>query len=188
MARQKFEKGQHVWVQRPYGSWRNAIVANPDVETKHYSPHTGKGQSITHNVLIYTRLVNGQPTGEEFLVRNSRANIVTEERFAEIAAERKAKEWYDTVARQQQREVSLARYTERATTIIDTVLQVIGQVTGDVAKLTDYLMAEFHLPRFGHTTSKQIAALRAEYREEAEEAKKKIRDAGLPESKPLGQE
>ena len=186
--RQTFSKGQHVLVKHPYGTWRSAIMANPNVETKNYSPYTGKGQSVSHNVLI-SWLVNGQPTGEEFLVRNSRANIVTEERFAEIAAERKAKGWYDTVARQQQREVSLARYTERATTIIDTVLQVIGQVTGDVAKLTDYLMAEFHLPTsFGHTTPEQITALRAEHREEAEEAKKKIRDAGLPEWKPFGQD
>ena len=33
-----------------------------------------------------------------------------------------------------------------------------------------------------------MAALRAEYREEAEEAKNKIRDAGLPDWKPWGQE
>ena len=181
MARQKFEKGQHVWVKRPYGTWRPAIVAIPDVETKHYSPHTGKGQSIAHNVLIYTRLVNGQPTGEEFLIRNSRANVVTEARFAEMAAEKQAKGWYDTVARQQQREEALAQYTERATTIVETC-------GGDVAKLTDYLMGKFHLVKYGHITPEDMVKERAEYREEAEEAKKKIRDAGLPESKPLGQE
>ena len=186
MARQTFSKGQHVWVKRPYGVWQSAIVAEPDEEQKGYSYSRGQS-NITHHVRVIRR-VNGQPTGKEFLVRNSRANVVTEERFAGMAAEKQAKGWYDTIARQQQREVSLARYTKQATTIIDTVLKVIGQVTGDVAKLTDYLMAEFHLPRFGHTTPEQIAVLRAEYREEAEEAKKKIRDAGLPESKPLGQE
>ena len=187
MARQTFSKGQHVWVKRPYGVWQSAIVAEPDEEQKGYSYSRGQ-PNITHHVRVIRR-VNGQPTGEEFLIRNSRANIVTEERFAEMAAEKQAKGWYDTVARQQQSEVSSARYTERATTITDTALPVIRQVTGGVAKLTDYLMAEFHLPTsFGHTTPEQIAALRAEYREEAEEAKKKIRDAGLPESKPLGQE
>ena len=180
MARQTFSKGQHVWVKRPYGTWRSAIMANPDVETKHYSPYTGKGQGIAHNVLI-SWLVNGQPTSGEFLVRNSRANIVTEERFEEMATEKQANTWYDTVARQQQREEELARYTEQATTIIDTY-------GDDVAKLTDYLMGAFRLVKYGHSTPDDIVKERARYRQEAEEAKKKIRDAGLPECKPLGQE
>ncbi len=171
MARQTFEKGQHVWVKPSYSSWRLAIVAEPDVETKGYS-YGSSGQHTTHNVRV-VRLVDGQPRGEAYLIRNNRANIVTEERYAEMAAEKQAETWYGIVARQQQREDELARYTERAITIVETC-------GGEVAKLTDYLMAEFNLPRYGHSSPLQVVERRAEYRKDAAEAAEKIEAVGLP--------
>ena len=173
--RQTFSKGQHVWVKSPYGTWRIAIVAEPDVQQKSYAHASGH---FTHHVRILW-LVNGQPTGEGRNVRNNRAEIVTEKRFAELSAEKQAKEWYDTVARQQQREDELARFTDKAITIVETC-------GGDVAKLTDYLMTEFNLPRWGHSTPEEIVERRAENRKEAEEAKNEIVAAGLPPWKPWG--
>ena len=181
MARQTFSKGQHVWVKRPYGVWQSAIVAEPDEEQKGYSYSRGQ-PNITHHVRVI-RQVNGEPTVEEFLVRNSRANIVTEERHTEIIAEKQAKEWYYIVNRQQQSEEMLAKFTEQATIIVETC-------GDDVTKLADYLYGMFSLrSRYGpRITPKQVIKERASDRKEAEEAKKKIRDAGLPEWTQFGQE
>ena len=76
-----------------------------------------------------------------------------------------------------------AKFKERNTSVVNTC----GE---DVTELADDLDGMFSLrSRYGQRiTPKQVIKERASDRKEAEEAKKKIRDAGLPEWKPLGQE
>ncbi len=178
MARQTFEKGQTVYVARySRNHWRKAVVANPDIEKTAYG--FGPANRTIHYVGIsYVKDDGTVDEGNEWPILNNRQQIVTAERYAEIAQANDIAKLRGTIRAHRKFEEDLDRFTKQATAIINTMVTRDGSI--DVLELALHLRGVFSFrSSYIQQTAAQVARTRAEYLAGAHKAQTALHKLGV---------
>lgn len=185
MARQTFTKGQTVYVARHsrhnWRNWRKAVVAKPDVV--HTSSGFGGGRlrrRDIHYVAIHeidTR--TGKVVADrEWEVLNNCQQIVTEDRYAEIAQAENIGKLRQTIDAHRVFEVDFAKYVEQARIILEA--QVTKAGLDDIDELAHYLRGMFSFRGdYNRQTRGDVRKVRADKRAEAQAAQVTLQALGV---------
>lgn len=175
MARQTFKKGQRVYIKRFGGSYQEAVVILPDVLQSSYG---STGRKMHYVRIRYIR--NGELVGNEWPVLNNRQQIITAEANAEIERGHAITRLHNTIGTYTRWETKFAAYIEQAKGIISLV-----QTRGSAAQpscvelLAMRLSGTFDIRNESYRHSvEEIAELRAERKNEAEEAQQALEKLG----------